>query len=609
MSYLALSKRNILTALLPAFLVALFNVAGAQFVGRSGQLLLRHPGLYLGVFFWTILLAPVFLLLYNLLDSGRLEMEAARGRIGATRTISKKFFLATAAIIALFYFPVILFVFPGILAFDPPATAWQMIYSQPPAVAGSFLYSGIFILTHWIGVDVFGDPNIGMLLNSLVNLVLGVFSLAYVCAWIHKWRFPKWFFIGAIVFFALNPMVPIYLMTTTWDAPLGPVIAVVLTLMIDLIADTKAFFAGRYQVGLYGICVLLMILYRGHMQYAYLLALPFAVFFMRECWRKVIPLLLIPVAASMLFQNLLLPAAGFRTVDTSHGLVLPVQFQQVARVLVFEPDSLDPAEWELLSTVVPEYRFTDYNPASSDPITIRVNRDALSDNFWQLARLYFSLGMRHPAIYLHAALWASIGYFYLGVIDVGQWYGSPPPWNVPIIAHSQEAPVMQYWEIVPHNLLWNLAPGLSNLYQTYLDGSRTQHSLVNNMGLPANLLVIALGYLLRTRRYKMIVPLIVLMGYLVIFATGPVILRRYAFPLTMSIPAILATMLIPNAPPPGLEPEPRAPKTLVLPITPRRNKRNLHLARTESVLQNVLPDGFERSDIALQGGGHEASRE
>ena len=113
-------------------------------------------------------------------------------------------------------------------------------------------------------------------------------------------------------------------------------------------------------------------------------------------------------------------AMGVKPVDLIESLSIPVQ--QISAV-ASQPNNLTPEQTELLENVVDIDRIADtYEPVISDPIKSIIrekdNQDYIAEHKEDFLKLWISLGLSYPDIYLKAYVNQTCGYWYP---DVQYW--------------------------------------------------------------------------------------------------------------------------------------------------------------------------------------------
>lgn len=90
-----------------------------------------------------------------------------------------------------------------------------------------------------------------------------------------------------------------------------------------------------------------------------------------------------------------------------------VPLQQISRVVTYHEDDLTEKDKGTIDKVLNIDDVAErYNPINADPIKDKANRSAAQKDLARFAKLYLSLGIRYPQIYLSAFLNHSFGYYY-----------------------------------------------------------------------------------------------------------------------------------------------------------------------------------------------------
>lgn len=252
-----------------------------------------------------------------------------------------------------------------------------------------------------VGRNVFGegvDVNPGIALLTFFQCVIIACIFSYCVCWMRKRGASRTLVYGSLVYFALNPVIAMFVMCTTRDTLFSAVALLVAVFAYDALRDTsRTEMSFATLAGLAVSCIFLCLLRNNGIYSFVLLAIVLVALAKRRASVAV-------ACVSVLTFALLWfgPAYGHLGVDgeanqQKEALALPIQ--QLA--YVSSAGKLTQAETDMLQNagyVMPEEG--DYFPNISDPSKYTI-LDMSPD---ELARVYLAVGANHPVDFLYAEL-------------------------------------------------------------------------------------------------------------------------------------------------------------------------------------------------------------
>lgn len=151
-------------------------------------------------------------------------------------------------------------------------------------------------------------------------------------------------------------------------------------------------------------------------------------------------ILIIPIVVCLIIEGPIYKGAG---IDDGNDIVesLSIPLQHIARVVAESQDSLTNSEIEMIERLAPLEEIKEaYNSRLSDPIKcVMWNHGTgqyIENNKMQFAKIWITLGIKHPTKYLKAWIDATVGYWYPDVQYDTIWggvfqneYGIKPIYN------------------------------------------------------------------------------------------------------------------------------------------------------------------------------------
>lgn len=246
------------------------------------------------------------------------------------------------------------------------------------------------------------------------------------------------------------------------------------------------------------------------------------------------------MAATLISSGL---AGIFRAADTEHQEILTVPIQQIARTCQQEPEVFSQEERELLYGYLPEAYLDCYRDKLSDGVKIGFVNEAYERNpagFW---RIWLSGLKRAPISYLNAWLLTSYGYWYPDtIVDVytGNTVYTFTYGDNSYFGYETEEPGRRN----------SLIPPIDNFYRKLsLEIYKEKLPVVSmlfSQGFVFWILLLAMGYLIRTDGFGRVLPYLILVFMVATLLLGPTFLPRYVFFLWFCVPFVLGDVLSGN---------------------------------------------------------------
>lgn len=376
---------------------------------------------------WTSVLkgagiAALFFLLYLLVN--RLNITTLSSP--QLKTTPFKTWLKITVIFALCWLPYVIIMMPGSMNSDVKEQLAQILNNPDycwtaKAVAreeGSSLLNNYHPLFHSALLALFlkiggllGSYNIGFTLMCFTQsaAIAGSVSLGLVYLRKHTGITDK-LYKGMIIFFAVNPLLPLWSTTLTKD-PLFIIALLLVTVMLyDCFKNPENFGVKKF-IALAAVLFFTMIS-RNNGFYLVLGLLPFAIihfrkdrrFLLKVCSVLIIPILLFKVG----YTGILFSAADIQ--ETSPREMLSIPFQQTARYIVEYGDEITPDEEEAILKVLSgsngdaslEKIADRYTPYISDNVKSLYNINADTDDLINYFKVWANELIKHPDSYFQA---------------------------------------------------------------------------------------------------------------------------------------------------------------------------------------------------------------
>ncbi len=337
------------------------------------------------------------------------------------------------AIIFLLWMPVFLALYPGAFVYDA-----QEEYIEVISRTFDMHHPLLHVLT--LGGMVHGAEYVGLTANTgiaayvIVQMAVMSFVLAYTIKRMEALGMKKSYLTAVMVFFGLFPIFPMYAVCTAKD---GLFTAFLLLMTVELTVYVKR--AEDFNPTVFAFAAVFMMLYRNNGVYAF--AVSMIIILIMECIRtsgrtgsktdsdrisdaekrssqgrdrdRVRKMIILTLLSLVLYAgvNYVLKTA-VRAADSEHQEILTVPIQQLGRTYTYAKDVFTDEEADILHEYLPEEYLITYRFRISDILKSGFNNAAYERDSASFFRLWSSIGMRKPLIYLNAWFGTSYGYWY-----------------------------------------------------------------------------------------------------------------------------------------------------------------------------------------------------
>ena len=465
------------------------------------------------------------------LDENRSKPVSGRFR---TAVFERHSFLFPLLIILICWLPYIIAFYPGFV----PSDGLKQL--------NNFFGSGNFTDNHpafssmmmgWamhLG-RALGSDNLGLFLFTGPQLLTNAAVMAACFPLFKKMKTPFWLRTLTLFSFALIPIWPNYAYSLLKDSYYMAMILLFVIQMIYIIRDADGFCsrAGNLFLMTMGLCLMMLVRHEGQYVGGIIFLTMFTLPGPRGRWKRLLPVLLIPLCVVNIFNRVIRPALSIDDSPAREALTMP--FRQTSAVVVGMEDSLTEADSAVLHELFVYDQIPSMYEGSFD------NADYLKGLFdpWasrgavmRYMKLWARLGIKHPLVYLNVFLCSNTRYydpFLSPYRDIYGWYGIEQADYVnkglfDIHYASGSAAV--------RSALVNLADGLPRLPLT---------SLFYSVGANAWLMIFCLAALLRRKIRGVIIPLLPgLFTFIMLQNSAINGFFRYMLPLLITLPVAAA---------------------------------------------------------------------
>ena len=357
------------------------------------------------------------------------------------KIIKRKPFLFTFIFMMVCWAPHLIIKYPAGIGWD---ASWQLSQGLGDTVMTT--HHPVFhtmILTWFTKFGMlFGSANVGIFLFVLIQTIIGALIVAYILSVLSHINSTPWTVFFALIFFAFNPYVTIFVGQTIKDVLYMHFYLLFVFLTALYIWNDKKFWTKKNTAFL-----IISAAFTGTVRNngIYIVIVVCVVLIIRELIRRrkkfyihvavFAASVFLPIAVTYGFNTVYQPQKG----SVAESLSIPIQ--QTARYAKFYEDATE-EEKKAIGRVLPYDEIGKlYDPYISDPVKGRYNADAGSEELKTYLKAWWEQGLRHPRCYLDATVQQNIlmfvpdymnkGYYVSVTNDAYEWkedYFKSPDW-------------------------------------------------------------------------------------------------------------------------------------------------------------------------------------
>ncbi len=309
--------------------------------------------------------------------------------------------------------------YPGEFSCDSFA---QMIQINANAITNHHPYLHTMLLKwcYMQGMSWFGNINAGMAIYCVIQTLFMSFCFSFAVSSLVHMKTSIYIVVLTFVFFLLMPYHIIYSITIWKDVLFGGFV------LLFVLAFYRVYFnlGNKYLLWILlllssvGVCLM-----RSNGLFAFVLLTVSLIVLWRIKNKRIIVAFVLAIIISFTFKHFLLAQLNVPQPDLIESLSIPAQ--QVSRVVY---DECELSEWEkdtIEDVIELGYIKEKYTCYTSDPIKeiIRFegNQQMIAEYKLKYAKLYLTLGLKHPFEYIKAWTDETCGYWNSGY-DFWRWY-------------------------------------------------------------------------------------------------------------------------------------------------------------------------------------------
>jgi hypothetical protein len=265
-----------------------------------------------------------------------------------------------------------------------------------------------------------GNQSLGFFLYVLLQFLALAGALAAAVSYLRAFNTPLIVRKLILLGICLIPLFPAWAISVTKDVPFTALVVLYIIFLMRAVMDSQQFRQNkRLLVGFFLVC-LLMTLVRNNGMHLIILSAPF-LFLLKGKWVKLVATsALASVLCFLLYSNFLLPALGVSGGSIKEVLSIPIQ--QTACYVRAYPNEVTSEEKAAIGRILPYDEIAEaYDPRKADNVKDRYFKDANGEDLLVYLRTWFSMGLKHPVIYVAATVSNCSSYFYPGADTNWVW--------------------------------------------------------------------------------------------------------------------------------------------------------------------------------------------
>lgn len=362
------------------------------------------------VFDGTCCLVGGFFVGYEIL---RYLLEKAPWTVEAgERNHPGRVFLAVFVSVAVIDLLYLLFaLYPGVLTTDSITTMKQVMRDSRFNNIMPFWHTVTVKLFVDLGLAIFGEMNAAVAFFHGAQILFVAACFGYVIMTMYQRGVPGWFLVSVFAVYAFQPHNIVYSVTLWKDIPFAAAGLLFITAFYRLLKDIGKSKKLNYAFLIAG--AMGFSLWRTNGWYAFLATVVILFFLLRKQKKLLLFIMCAVLILCWILINPVLDAMNVRETNFVEAFAVPMQ--QIARV-VSEGRELTEEEEDLLWEIFWMDKLEKmYDPQTVDPVkfeTFQYDKvDYIKENAGTYLKLYLQLGLRYPGDYLKAWIEETRGYW------------------------------------------------------------------------------------------------------------------------------------------------------------------------------------------------------
>ena len=417
--------------------------------------------------------------------------------------------------------------YPGLYNYD--------IITQAGMITGKYELSNFHPIMHTLIWELFYTieqdlliKDISIVLYTLFQLICVIGTYLYIIKWLENKKLPKYYLIGVTIYYALNPILLVFSLSTTKDVFFGISFLLLITSIYDLCQDHTKINKIKYTV-----LGILCSLFRNNMIYAFIgFFIILFLFFKKE---KIHYYTAYIILVMYIFESILLPIMEVKPTLMQEKMSIPLT--QLSYIYLYE-DTYTEKEKEIIKEYVPYIDY--YNPRFADNVKYAFNEKKYKEDSNTFIKLYLKGFKNHPLRYITIFLDMNIPYWYINASSIDPY--------------SER----EYIEDTTYNRIFYRTEQkdktkLKSIYNT-LHSFASYESIIQKLPIIGNYFLLSFSFIFmllysyiycinRKDKSKLIILILLLLLYMT-YLLGPVSNFRYVYPYYLGFPLYIGILFI-----------------------------------------------------------------
>lgn len=459
-----------------------------------------------------------------------------------------KLFWCSLLLILICWLPAYLAYYPAICSYDITIQTGQIVdgsYNDHHPIAHTLLLQGAMKL----GELLSGSVNTGIGIYAALQMIFLAGTFAFGIALLRRFGVKRGWLVLLLLYGMFYPFHWYMSISTIKDTVFSAFFVLqMLSLCVLLLRGEQEAFLGRYAL-LFFVSTIGMILFRNNGKYAMLVLLFFLLLMLwrgkahRRLWGRILSY----AAAGFLVGNLSLTAL-FSVTNAQQGdkrEMLSMPIQQMARCMIYhggigmleeDDNSMRPEDKALINDFLLDESYREYRADISDPVKRHTNTYVPRYRSREFLSTYLHLFVQYPGDYINAMLAVNAGYLSPGDVT-----------HAVINVNGQETGlgyVQTRWledELNPRGIF--KASKWESLHEKLEkwadDNAYLRLPVLKYLFVPGSFLWLYLLLaccLMVLRKWRMLLPLSLVLGYYGTLFLGPTVQLRYLYPVMVILP-------------------------------------------------------------------------
>ena len=449
-------------------------------------------------------------------------------------TATPRDFRINWGLLVLLSIPVLLAEFPGFFVYDAQDELNEVLtrtFSTHHPLLHVLLLGGTIALFH----KITGSWNGGIFAYCFLQMLVITAIFAYVLTYLQRKGADKKLRALWLMFYGVFPTIVMYTICSCKDGLFSALLLLLTVFLMQLSEDSVAFLSDKRKIAAFVLVAVLMPMFRHNGFYAYLVFIPFGLFYFRkELKPLLVGCLILPVVLYLVLSGVLSNVFA-KDGLTHHQEMLTVPIMQLARVYSYDKESLSEDDIAVIESYIPRENLEKYTPRVSDLVKVDFDNAHYEKDRSSFFGVWWKLFKEHPAAYLNAWLLTCYGYWYPPAI-INVYKGNT------VYSFTYEDSSYFGYEVEPPGERKSLIPAIDELYRYISIGSFQKDAPVLRLFFTPGMYVIiylfVFFYRLYKKRFSQVLPFMPMILTFCTVLLGPTYLVRYCLYLWLCLPLL-----------------------------------------------------------------------